>query len=118
VAGNAAGNFFDPASEVRAMSDATVIKPTVGRVVHYYPHGKHPANGDQPMAAIVACVWSDTCVNLAIFDRNGCPIQQPPTSVLLVQDGNPMPGGGHFCCWMPYQVAVAKAQQATPAAAA
>lgn len=100
------------------MSEPTIIKPTVGHVVHYYPSGKSPVRGDQPMPAIVAAVWSDTCVNLAIFDRNGCPIQTPPTSILLIQEGNEVPSGGNFCCWMPYQVGQAKAQQATPAAAA
>jgi hypothetical protein len=81
-----------------------VIKPTVGRVVWFYPAGRSKAHGDQPLAAIVACVWSDTCVNLAIFDANGVPHPFPPTSVLLLQDGNPVPSGGNYCTWMPYQI--------------
>lgn len=85
-----------------------VIKPTVGRVVWYYPSGKHPDNGDQPLAAIVAHVWSDSCVNLAVFGANGDPMMHPPTSNLLVQAGETMPSGGNFCCWMPYQVGQAK----------
>jgi len=80
-----------------------VIKPTVGRVVWYFPTGKSEASGDQPLAAIIACVWSDTCVNLAIFDGNGVPMPKPPTSILLVQEGNPVPSGGNYCTWMPYQ---------------
>ena len=76
-----------------------MISPTIGRIVWYWPKG----HGTQPHAAIVAHVWSDTCVNLAIFDSNGVPVANPPTSVLLLQDGNERPSGGHFCEWMPYQ---------------
>ncbi len=83
-----------------------MIKPTIGRVVWYWP----PQNPQpvQPLAAIVTHVWSDTCVNLAIFNENGCPIERPPTSILLVQEGVERPTGGHFCEWMPYQIGQAK----------
>ncbi len=83
-----------------------MIKPTVGRVVWFYPKFHQP--GHQPLAAIVAHVWSDTCVNLAIFDANGRPMADPPTSVLLVQEGAEVPSGGLYCAWMPYQVGQAK----------
>lgn len=82
-----------------------MIKPTVGRVVWYWPSG--PA-GTQPLAAIIAHVWSDTCVNLAIFNASGAPMDTPPTSILLLQEGNERPSGGHFCEWMPYQIGQAK----------
>mgnify|MGYP003494857881 CR=1 FL=1 len=87
-----------------------MIPPTVGRVVWFYPKG-HPSYA-QPLAAIVAHVWSDTCVNLAIFDANGRPMPEPPTSVLLVQPGSEAPSGGLYCSWMPFQVGQAKAQKA------
>ncbi len=46
--------------------------PTVGRVVWYHPQPGDPGYGEQvPLAAIICYVWSDECVNLAIFDRNG-----------------------------------------------
>jgi hypothetical protein len=45
-------------------------------------------------------VWSDTCVNLVVFNANGVPYNR--TSVLLVQDANPVPGS-QYCEWMPYQ---------------
>ncbi len=81
-----------------------MIKPTVGRVVWYTPsaddHEEMAAAQLQPLAAIVAHVWSDTCVNLAVFDANG--IAHNRTSVLLVQDDGARPDGG-FCEWMPYQ---------------
>lgn len=72
-----------------------VITPTVGRAVWYYP-ANHPT-GEQPLAATVAHVWSDTCVNLGILDANGRPMLNPPTSVLLVQEGNEVPSGGNYC---------------------
>ncbi len=77
-----------------------MIKPTVGRVVLFYPAGV--AHNAEPCAAIVVKVWSDTMVNLAVFDANG--VARGETSVLLVQDdGYGNPGGGAWCCWMPYQ---------------
>ena len=82
-----------------------IIKPTVGRVVWFYPKGASP--DQQPLPALVAHVWSDTCVNLAIFDANGNSIVNPPTSVLLVQDGMEVPSGGLYCTWMPYQIQTA-----------
>ncbi len=83
-----------------------VITPTVGRVVWFYPKGHR--SGEQPLAALVAHVSSDTCVNLAIFDANGKPLADPPTSVLLVQEDSEVPSGGCYCCWMPYQIGQAK----------
>ena len=87
-----------------------MIKPTVGRVV-WYTTG-NPAD-NQPLAAIIAHVWSDTCVNLAIFDANGVPLPKPPTSIHLVQDESELPLSGHYCSWMPYQVGQARAQVVT-----
>ena len=77
-----------------------MTKPTVGRIVHYYPKGVSEVD-KRPLAAMIVCVWSDTCVNLAIFDRNGEPLQKPPTSILLIQEGNPVPTGGGYCEWPP-----------------
>jgi hypothetical protein len=84
-----------------------MIPPTPGRIVWFYPSTNvgssgfaSPAEG-QPLAAIVARVWSDSCVNLTVFDANGVPHSR--TSVVLVQDGSPKPAGGHYAEWMPYQ---------------
>jgi hypothetical protein len=78
-----------------------MIKPTVGRVVLYYPtlEERIARNGDQPLAAIICCVLSDTCVNLVVFDANG--ISHSRTSVILRQDDQP--NGGYCWEWMPYQ---------------
>lgn len=81
-----------------------MITPTVGRIVWYTPPATSPFYGDAPLPAIIARVWSDTCVNLAIFNPNGSPMIDPPTSVLLVQPENERPSGGNFCEWMPYQM--------------
>ena len=85
-----------------------MIKPTVGRVVWYWPHkDDHQIvkGGDQPLAAFVSHVWNDTCVNLAVFDANGVAFSR--TSVLLVQEGNPVPDS-NFAEWIPYQIGQAK----------
>lgn len=72
-----------------------MIKPTVGRVVWY-----HADRFAQTMAAIVSYVASDGRINIAFFDLNG--VAGNRTSVRLVQDGEPAPGG-EYCEWMPYQ---------------
>lgn len=38
------------------------MKPSIGRIVHYVV-----AIGRNPVAAIITAVWSDTCVNLRLF---------------------------------------------------
>ncbi len=85
-----------------------MIKPTVGRIVHYHPDPfdniAPGIPGGAPLAAIIATVWSDTCVNLAVFDANGVSCSR--TSVLLWQEGNARPSNS-FCEWMPYQKQVA-----------
>lgn len=88
-----------------------MIKPTVGRVVWYWP-SKYPAadgnrpiyemphDGVQPLAAMITNVYTDTMVNLVVFDANGNP--QSRCSVDLIQEGQPKPDG-RYCEWMPYQ---------------
>lgn len=92
-----------------------MIKPTVGRVVLFYPLDRHP--NEQPLAAIVVAVWGDRCVNLAVFKSNGVPMSHPPTSVTLVQEGDPVPTGLSYCTWMPYQLGQAARTEAAEAAA-
>lgn len=87
-----------------------MIKPTVGRVVLFWPstsfdrHEFH-VNGPQPCAATVAYVWNDEMVNLSVTDHNGR--HHAVTSVSLVQDEQAKPEGGRYCEWMPYQKQVA-----------
>jgi len=90
-----------------------LIKPSVGRIVWYYPDPKNTLiapTGGAPMAAIIAYVHSDTMVNLAFFDANGVASNQ--TSVKLLQDEDKPNPGEIYCEWMPYQVGQAKAAAA------
>lgn len=89
------------------MDESKVIKPTVGRVVHFWPGGVKPTQ--PPLPAIVTAAWSDTCVNLAVFERNGVPMSHPPTSVRLLQPGESPPEYGPVCAWMPFQVGQSQA---------
>jgi hypothetical protein len=82
-----------------------MIKPTVGRIVWFTPSKDDMlkrafSSHSPPFAAIVTYAWSDTCVNLAVFDPNGS--SHGYTSVYLVQDDIPKPESNH-CEWMPYQ---------------
>lgn len=87
-----------------------MITPTVGRIVWYHPPASIPT--DQPWAAIVAHVWSDVCVNLAVFTPDG--VMASDTSVLLLQDGASSPPEGSYCEWMPYQIGQANRYQSVP----
>ena len=46
------------------------MKPSVGRVVHFWTNDK---DGDELycVPALIVQVWSDTCVNLDVFLRSG-----------------------------------------------
>jgi len=81
-----------------------MIKPTVGRVVWFYGYESdtYPGARYGPQAAIIVKVWSDTSVNLVVFDANGVPMSR--TSILLVQPESETPRHGGYCAWMPYQV--------------
>ena len=73
-----------------------MITPTIGRVVWFWPAG---AKVEQPFAATISYVHSDSMVNLSVIDANGN--QFAATSITLVQDdaNHALP----FCQWMPYQ---------------
>ena len=90
------------------------IKPTVGRVVHFYAPIADiiHASGPGPFAAVIAYVHSDSMVNLAVFDSNGNACSR--TSVTLVQEGDARPAG-MFCEWMPYQKGQAAKTEAVEA---
>ena len=75
-----------------------MIKPTIGRVVWFHPAGSTPE--EQPLVAIIAHVWSDTCINLAVFDTNGVASNQ--TSIFLFQGDGERPSS-LYAEWMPYQ---------------
>jgi hypothetical protein len=84
------------------------IAPTIGRRVWFHPDPNMGSTGfvvnskDQPLNAGVVYVWSDRMVNLDVTDHAGN--HHAFTSVTLVQPGDPAPGSGSWCEWMPYQV--------------
>ncbi len=86
-----------------------MIKPTVGRVVWFWPEPPK-TSACQPCSAQVAFVHSDRMINVGGFDHNGKPIAA--TSVPLLQDEDFPPAHGPYACWMPYQKAVASGAQA------
>lgn len=82
-----------------------MISPSIGRVVWFTPSKSDTQlHSDQKMAALVAYVHSDTCINLAVFDANG--VAHSRCSVTLIQ-GEDVPelfaGNGYYAEWMPYQ---------------
>lgn len=79
-----------------------MIKPTIGRIVWFYPYGRSQVEAkEQPHAAIIAYVHSAECINIAYFDVNG--IAKPANGVRLCHDDEPRPDFA-FAEWMPYQI--------------
>lgn len=83
-----------------------MIKPTVGRIVWYWPRRSNGFETDQPLAAIVTYVHDDHLINLSAFSPAGFPMAR--TSVYLAQEGVQHPFQDNFAQWMPYQVGQAK----------
>jgi hypothetical protein len=99
-----------------------IIKPTVGRVVWYYPDASDRTHNGSPVqsldkavpfAATVTYVQGDDSVNLAGVDHVGTPFTR--LYAYLAQEGEPRPSGG-YACWMPYQTSQARkhAAEETP----
>lgn len=91
-----------------AAPKVTIIKPTVGRIVYFFPANR--LTQEPLLAAIITAVWGERTVNLAVFQTNGVPMSHPPTSVWLVQPGEEPPKSGCYCMWMPYQIGKAAAE--------
>ena len=89
-----------------------MIQPSIGRVVWFQPPKahNHPSRS-QPFSASVAYVHGDRCINIGYFDENG--VAHNATSVTLLQDDDPIPMGGYYAQWMPYQVGQAKKNEST-----
>jgi hypothetical protein len=82
--------------KLHSIEEENMIAPTVGRIVWFYE-----AAGTPPLAAIVCHVTNDQLINLTVFGRYG--ESTPALDVLLLQDDDELPSGGHFAQWMPYQ---------------
>lgn len=103
----------------------SIIKPTVGRVLWYWPTDYDINQGmfaypgsDQPFAATVAFVHSDRMVNLSVADHNGKVFEK--RSARLLQPGDSVRGElAGYAEWMPYQQGqAAKTEKAELAAQA
>lgn len=80
-----------------------MIKPTVGRIVWFYPasgDSQFPPGG--PYAAIVTWVHSDHLISICAFDGSGNPYGKRSIHLKQDEDKNPAPEGA-YCAWMPYQ---------------
>ena len=88
----------DGAGAPALLERMNMIKPTIGRVVHYRPTGISGVI----CAARITAVHSDTCINLRAFHADGT--DSAPVSVDLVQDDNYPSDGRPFAEWMPYQI--------------
>jgi hypothetical protein len=84
------------------------IKPTVGRVLWYYPQSNEPMvrHDNQPCMALLCWPNGTTAVNLLVIDHFGNVF--PVMDAELVQEGDAVPGAGGYAAWMPYQVGQAK----------
>ncbi len=103
----------------------SVIKPTVGRKVWYWPStydktGPVPMTQQtgQPLDATVIAVHSDRMVNVLVVDVMGR--QFPVLSCDLLQPGDPVRASesgqviGRYVEWMPFQVGHPKAKEEWP----
>lgn len=93
-------------SSLEILEIDVMIKPTVGRVVNYFPSESDwmTVRGEQPCAAIISFVINDEEVNLAVFDHDGKAHDRK--GVPLKQEGGKKapPLNASFAAWMPYQV--------------
>lgn len=87
-----------------------MIKPTVGRVLWFYPSVAWAAENDvaygvpgEPLTALIAHVINDSMLNLSVFDQNG--EQWAVTSVPLLEENVPLndESMSSYAVWMPYQ---------------
>lgn len=100
-----------------AYEKSTMIHPTIGRRLWYWPSirdqsgSTQPSEPNNPMTvddpsqpcdAGVVFVHSDTCVNLTVADHGGR--LHARTSVRLIQPEEDRPEDGGFATWMDYQV--------------
>ena len=85
-----------------------MIVPTVGRMVLYVPCADDPGYGiAKEMVAVVCSVVHSRLINVCVFDQNGTPFNR--LNVPLMQDGDAQ-HKDRYCCWMPYQKAVARCE--------
>lgn len=79
-----------------------MIRPTIGRVVHYYTEEDGHKRG--PLAALVCGVKDDHTVNLSIFTENGQQYPQQNVHLRQPEDADNGPCNDGWAEWMPFQV--------------
>jgi len=78
------------------------MKPSIGRVVWYYPAN----HGDgQPWPALIAYVHPNEQITVGGFRADGTPFDD--RWITLYLPDAPLPQEGPYCTWMPYQVSAA-----------
>jgi hypothetical protein len=82
-----------------------MIKPTVGRVVHYFD--RKGLRVEQPQAALITYVHNDRLVNLTAMRPSGEIMALQSVVLWHGERGIDEEPASAFCCWMPYQKAVA-----------
>lgn len=87
-----------------------MIKPTVGRVMWFWPDVED--RGDQPLIALVAYVHTDDLVNLAVFDENGDCLPGERRVPIVTEGSSHVADDGKYCEWMPYQLGQAARTEA------
>lgn len=94
------------ATAAPAPAAPSVIPPSIGRVLWYWPSAAYRAEpGAQPCSCQVAYVHNDRMVNIGGMNSNGEPFSE--TSVPLRQPDDNPPLKGSFVEWMPYQIGAA-----------
>ena len=83
-----------------------MIKPSVGRIVHYFLAGQH----DKPHAALLVGVNDDRNINLAVFNDDGSHFRA--VDVPLLQEGDAAPEDAPYAAWMAYQLGQAARTEA------
>jgi hypothetical protein len=75
------------------------MKPTVGRLLWYFPHAPHPQTSADhvPRAAIIAHVENDHMVNLMVIDTNGMAYSR--SAIPLLDEGAEHPSTHSFATW-------------------
>lgn len=75
---------------------------TVGRILHFWPHGEKSISGSQPLAAIITYVHqrnktAPQIVNLAVFGEHGR--QYSETNVRLIEDNEDKRPEQRYATW-------------------
>lgn len=92
-----------------------LIKPTVGRRVHFWPNAEHQEafgvfDAQQPCDAGIVYVWGNREVNVEVTGPSG--VRATVQNVRLLQGDDEPVEGKSYAAWMDYQVTQALKQTA------